>query len=110
MPENYLHIWPRGKFMMIALPNQDKSWTVTLFMPFENFKKLSTDFELLKFFEEHFPDVIPLIGRDRLVTDFFKLEPQYLIAIKVNTYLNCFYYFYINRSFNTISVSTISFE
>ena len=35
MPPNYLHIWPRGKFMMIALPNQDKTFTVTLFMPVE---------------------------------------------------------------------------
>ena len=35
MPANYLHIWPRGHFMMIALPNQDKSFTVTLFMPNE---------------------------------------------------------------------------
>ena len=33
MPENYLHIWPRGQFMMIGLPNQDKSFTMTLFMP-----------------------------------------------------------------------------
>ena len=29
-----LHIWPRGKFMMIGLPNQDKSFTCTLFAPF----------------------------------------------------------------------------
>ena len=35
MPPNYLHIWPRGQFMMIALPNQDKSFTVSLFMPVE---------------------------------------------------------------------------
>ncbi len=35
MPPNYLHIWPRGTFMLIALPNQDKSFTVTLFMPKE---------------------------------------------------------------------------
>lgn len=53
-------------------------------MPFENFRKLSTEIELITFFEEHFPDVIPLIGRDRLISDFFKLDPQYLIAIKVS--------------------------
>ena len=35
MEPNYLHIWPRGSFMMIGLPNQDKSFTVTLFMPTE---------------------------------------------------------------------------
>lgn len=35
-PPNALHIWPRGEFMMIALPNPDKSYTVTLFMPLES--------------------------------------------------------------------------
>ena len=32
---NALHIWPRGGFMMIALPNPDGSFTVTIFWPFE---------------------------------------------------------------------------
>ena len=31
-----LHIWPRGKFMMIGLPNADKSFTMTLFAPFHD--------------------------------------------------------------------------
>ena len=51
MPANYLHIWPRGKYMMIALPNQDCSWTVTLFMPFDIFGTLSTPEKLLGFFQ-----------------------------------------------------------
>lgn len=51
MPANYLHIWPRGQYMMIALPNQDKSWTVTLFMPFEIFNSLDTPETLLDFFK-----------------------------------------------------------
>jgi kynurenine 3-monooxygenase len=38
MPPNYLHIWPRGQFMLIALPNQDKSFTVTLFMPTQKYE------------------------------------------------------------------------
>merc|ERR1719481_2083266 len=42
MEPNYLHIWPRGTFMMIGLPNQDKSFTVTLFMPFTTFEKSPT--------------------------------------------------------------------
>lgn len=83
MPKNYLHIWPRGKFMMIALPNQDSSWTVTLFMPFQNFEKLRTAAELLEFFEENFPDAIPLIGEKRLVNDYFRAIPQHLVSIKV---------------------------
>lgn len=83
MPANYLHIWPRGTFMMIALPNQDCSWTVTLFMPFENFKKLDTEEKLLEFFEKYFPDSIPLIGRKKLIEDFFAGSPSPLVAVKV---------------------------
>lgn len=63
MEVNYLHIWPRGKFMMIALPNQDKTYTVTLFMPFRQFEAIETPDQLLVFFKTYFPDSIPLIGR-----------------------------------------------
>lgn len=83
MVENYLHIWPRGEFMMIALPNQDKSWTVTLFMPFKNFGKIKTSEELLEFFNENFSDFISLVGSKRLINDYFKATPQYLVSVKV---------------------------
>ena len=63
MPINYLHIWARETFMMIALPNiLDNSFVVTLFMPFEMFETIKTPQELLKFFRDKFPDSIPLIG------------------------------------------------
>ena len=48
--------------MMIALPNQDKSYTVTLFMPFEKFESLSSAEKILDFFKTYFADAIPLIG------------------------------------------------
>lgn len=83
MPANYLHIWPRGEFMMIALPNQDCSWTVTLFMPFTNFKNIDDEGKLLAFFEKYFPDSIPLIGRKKLVEDFFAGSPSPLVSVKV---------------------------
>ncbi|XP_055620642.1 kynurenine 3-monooxygenase isoform X2 [Toxorhynchites rutilus septentrionalis] len=86
MPENYLHIWPRGKFMMIALPNQDRTWTVTLFMPFSNFNSIKCDNELMRFFKQYFPDAIALIGRERLIKDFFKTKPQSLVMIKCKPY------------------------
>uniref|UniRef100_A0A1L8DZZ5 Kynurenine 3-monooxygenase n=1 Tax=Nyssomyia neivai TaxID=330878 RepID=A0A1L8DZZ5_9DIPT len=86
MPHNYLHIWPRGKFMMIALPNQDKSWTVTLFMPFVNFEMIKNADDLLSFFGQYFPDSIELIGKERLVKDFFKIKPQSLVMIKCRPY------------------------
>uniref|UniRef100_A0A1B0DR24 Kynurenine 3-monooxygenase n=1 Tax=Phlebotomus papatasi TaxID=29031 RepID=A0A1B0DR24_PHLPP len=86
MPHNYLHIWPRGKFMMIALPNQDRSWTVTLFMPFANFEMLKTSTDLLEFFTKYFPDSIELIGEEKLMKDFFRIKPQSLVMIKCRPY------------------------
>lgn len=69
--------------MMIALPNQDCSWTVTLFMPFTNFKKLDTKENLITFFEKYFPDSIPLIGKQKLVENFFATSPSPLVTVKV---------------------------
>lgn len=86
MEPNYLHIWPRNTFMMIALPNLDKSFTCTLFMPFEDFEKICKAEEVLDFFKTHFPDSIPLIGPDNLKTDFFQLAPQPLISVKCSTF------------------------
>merc|ERR1711970_1274812 len=71
MLPNYLHIWPRGQFMMIGLPNQDKTFTVTLFMPTATFENIKDRDSLLHFFNDNFRDSIPLIGVDRLVSDFF---------------------------------------
>src|SRR5438105_6299159 len=64
MHRNALHIWPRGNFMMIALPNRDGSFTGTLFWPLEgpnSFAALKTQAEIVAFFREQFPDVLPLI-------------------------------------------------
>nr|CAD7195581.1 unnamed protein product [Timema douglasi] len=83
MEQNYLHIWPRGTFMMIALPNQDRSWTVTLFMPFHKFDSLDTPEKLVEFFKECFPDAVALIGQDQLVKDFFATRPSSLVSVKV---------------------------
>jgi kynurenine 3-monooxygenase len=64
MHVNALHIWPRGQFMLIALPNQDGSFTCTLFLPFEgspSFAELRTETDAQAFFAKHFPDAVPLI-------------------------------------------------
>lgn len=57
-----LHIWPRGTFMLIALPNTDGSLTCTLFLPTRGegntFESLSTEVEVLHFFERFFPDAL----------------------------------------------------
>ncbi|MFT5165538.1 MAG: kynurenine 3-monooxygenase [Saprospiraceae bacterium] len=60
--KNALHIWPRGSFMIIALPNLDGSFTVTMFHPFEGengFNNLNTKEKVKAFFEKEFPTLIP---------------------------------------------------
>jgi kynurenine 3-monooxygenase len=55
-----LHVWPRGGFMLIALPNLDGSFTVTLFLPHhgeESFASLTEPARVTQFFRRHFPDV-----------------------------------------------------
>src|SRR5947209_13681997 len=64
MESNALHIWPRGNFMMIALPNTDRSFTCTLFWPFDgphSFAALTSKADVLDYFRDQFPDAVPLI-------------------------------------------------
>ncbi|XP_015185734.1 PREDICTED: kynurenine 3-monooxygenase isoform X2 [Polistes dominula] len=82
MSGNHLHIWPRDEFMMIALPNEDHSFTANLFAPFSTFDKLKTPENLITFYKKQFPDVLTLIGEEILVRDYFKKQPQTLISIK----------------------------
>ncbi|XP_039182243.1 kynurenine 3-monooxygenase isoform X4 [Crotalus tigris] len=86
MEANYLHIWPRNTFMMIALPNLDKSFTCTLFMPFDDFEKLATGEQVLNFFKTYFPDSIPLIGECELMQDYFVLPAQAMVSVKCSSY------------------------
>ncbi|XP_050464153.1 kynurenine 3-monooxygenase [Cataglyphis hispanica] len=86
MSGNNLHIWPRGEFMMTSLPNEDHTFTGNLFAPFHVLEKLKTPVALLKFYAEHFPDLLRLIGERRLVEQFFEKEPQTLISIKCKPY------------------------
>ena len=81
--KNSLHIWPRGKFMLIALPNMDGTFTCTLFMPHEgkdSFEELSTDEEVTKFWKKHFPGTIDLMPT--LLEDFRKNPTSALVTIK----------------------------
>jgi len=64
LEKNALHIWPRGGFMLIALPNTDGSFTCTLFLPYAgplSFATLRDEESVLNFFETEFPDALPLI-------------------------------------------------
>jgi kynurenine 3-monooxygenase len=78
-----LHIWPRGSFMMIALPNLDGSFTCTLFWPFEgpnSFAALRTEADVLAFFGAQFPDVVPLIPT--LAHDFLHNPTGPLVTVR----------------------------
>jgi len=86
MAPNYLHIWPRGTLMMIGLPNQDKTFTVTLFMPTEVFEGIKDRETLLQFFNTNFRDAIPLIGKEKLVEDFFANRYLPLVSVKCFPY------------------------
>ena len=83
MEKNALHIWPRKSFMMIALPNPDGSFTCTLFWEFEgarSFGTTKTDDDVRLFFEEEFPDAMPLMPS--LLDDFRNNPTGSLVTIR----------------------------
>lgn len=72
MPKDGLHIWPRGHFMMLAMPNLNGGFRCTLFMPFEgdvSFSQLKDERSVVSFFTKYFPDSLPLMPD--LVKEFF---------------------------------------
>jgi kynurenine 3-monooxygenase len=82
--KNALHIWPRGDFMVIALPNLDGSFTVTLFLSYDegeyNFNNLTTPERVTEFFQKEFPDALELMPN--LVEDFFENPTAPLGTVK----------------------------
>ncbi len=79
--KNSFHIWPRGEFMLIALPNLEGSFTCTLFIPFEgkySIESLQDEKDVTAFFEEFFPDTKDLIPN--LSRDFFKNPTSSLVT------------------------------
>lgn len=82
--KNALHIWPRGDFMVIALPNLDGSFTVTLFLSYAegeyNFNNLTTPEIVTEFFQKEFPDALELMPN--LIEDFFENPTAPLGTVK----------------------------
>jgi len=81
--KNALHIWPRKSFMMIALPNLDGSFTVTLFAPFKgqnSFDNIRSAEDVSSYFNKNFPDAVPLMSS--LNEDFFANPTSSLVTIK----------------------------
>lgn len=84
MEKNALHIWPRGKYMMIALPNTDGTFTCTMFMPFEgevSFSKLKTEQDVHDLFDKQFADAKALMPG--LIEDFFTNPTASLITTHI---------------------------
>jgi kynurenine 3-monooxygenase len=87
MYKNALHIWPRGSFMLIALPNIDGSYTCTLFLAFDkelggenSFENLNSEERVNEFFKENFSDAYEMMPN--LVEEFFNNPTGSLITIK----------------------------
>ncbi len=82
--KNALHIWPRSDFMLIALPNLDGSFTVTLFLNHDeseyNFSNLTTPERVTEFFKKEFPDVLEIMPN--LIEDFFENPTSALGTVK----------------------------
>ncbi|KAG6850582.1 hypothetical protein H0H93_011250 [Arthromyces matolae] len=83
---NHLHIWPRHSFMLIALPNKDKTFTCTLFAPSLDLDHLDTPELILEWFKLHFPDALAMIGEKTLVEDFTRNPRSPLICTKSKPY------------------------
>lgn len=83
MEANALHIWPRGSYMCIALPNAEGSFTVTLFLPSQGkdgapgFDTLDTRAAVRAFFERDFADAVPLMPE---YLDDFERNPTGVLA------------------------------
>jgi kynurenine 3-monooxygenase len=79
-----LHIWPRGTFMLIALPNIDGTFGCILFLPFEgsdiSFGALDAEAKVLSFFEAQFPDALRLMPN--LVEDYFGNPTGAMVTVK----------------------------
>ena len=86
LDSNYLHIWPRNEYMLIALGNNDKTFTLTLFLPRYIFSRLNTNQEVVNFFKTNFPDALDLIGVRKLTDDFFANPTGRLLTVKCNPY------------------------
>jgi kynurenine 3-monooxygenase len=79
-----LHIWPRGSFMLIALPNIDGTFGCILFLPFEggdiSFEALDTEAKVLSFFEVQFPDALRLMPN--LIENYFGNPTGAMVTVK----------------------------
>jgi kynurenine 3-monooxygenase len=87
MDNRSLHIWPRGEFMLIALPNPSATFTLTLFLPRtgeESFASLTTPDHVTEFVDRYFPDAKALMPD--LIGQFFSNPVGHLETIRCDTW------------------------
>jgi kynurenine 3-monooxygenase len=80
---NALHIWPRGNYMLIALPNTDGTFACILFLPFQgpdSFAQLRTPAAVIEFVRSRFPDAFPLMPN--AAENFFANPTGAMVTIK----------------------------
>lgn len=89
----HLHIWPRGEFMLIALPNQDKSFTLTLFAYDTTFQEIAEQLKsgvvpnpVVALFEKEFPDALELMGEEGLLKSWKENPKDGLVTIECSPY------------------------
>lgn len=86
LEKNALHIWPRGNFMLIALPDLGGSFTCTLFLPHQktgslpSFSDLNSPQEVERFFSAHFPDFLTLMPE--VATQYFSHPVGHMVTVK----------------------------
>lgn len=83
---NHIHLWPRQDFVLLALPNLDKSFTGTLIMPFADYDKITAGDDVVKFFDKYFKDLIPLVGKKSLKESFFAFPPLPMVTVRCKPY------------------------
>jgi kynurenine 3-monooxygenase len=80
---NALHIWPRGNYMLIALPNIDGTFACILFLPFEgsdSFAELVSRDDVVAFFRTRFPDAFSLMPN--LGDNYFANPTGSMVTVK----------------------------
>lgn len=85
---NALHIWPRGDYMLIALPNLDKSFTCTLFYPMQgehSFEQLKEEKDVQELFKMAFPDTLAVMPS--LFEDFFNNPTSGLVTVRCSPWV-----------------------
>jgi kynurenine 3-monooxygenase len=93
MEPRALHIWSRGTYMLIALPNLDGSFTCTLFLPFESahatepsFERLTSNEAVMEFFTTYFADAVPMMPN--LLEAFWHNPTSSLVTVKCSPWVH----------------------